>query len=412
MERNSDEFFSWYKAESLDQVAIELQRAIRMTRLLLAAKGALIYAVDMGNSAGKRALQQLFDCVDEVGRGAVEHASLLRLVEDLQVDADEYDVIMALREMDPSGNGKVNFDLWTNWWCGTPNDSKSGVLRSKLKLSAFTAKVNGPVLSVVVTSDEGAGKAEEYLNELLSAAFAQKVELFGKSLGIFGSDSRFRVWCQHLIQNPFTDRIIVVLIFGNVAIMAAQPPGEGASETLAIVNFGMMIAFTAEIWMRIVIGGLLFGETAYLNSGWDVFDFVIINTVWALYVVSLFFEISDKIGFALAMLRSFRALRFFQHIRNILNSIIDGRIMIGAVLLLVAFLFMLMYVVGFQLFRGATDVTCGGPADCVECGEMLGACPATLDCALVYPDHHFPHVQSLSPFSQALDAQRWHSSVG
>ena len=205
-----------------------------------------------------------------------KHALLVRLeVQDLQVDANEYDVLMALREMDPTGKGMVDLPKWTNWWCGTPNDSKSGVLRSKLKLAAFTSKANGPILAVVATSDEGAGAAEEYLNELLSAAFSQKSDLMGVSLGIFPSDSPFRLWCQHLIQNPLTDRLLVLIIFGNVGLMAAQTPGEESTEALGIFNFIIMVIFTAEMWMRIIVGGLVVGETAFLNSGWDVFDFVI-----------------------------------------------------------------------------------------------------------------------------------------
>eukprot|EP01046_Picozoa_sp_COSAG06_P006102 COSAG06_NODE_283_length_18377_cov_8.509301_6_plen_2777_part_00 len=380
-----DEFFGWYKRSTLDPVTINIQRAIRMTRLLQAAKGAMIFAVDKGNAQGKRALLALFDCIDEVGTGFVVHDQLMQLVQDLQVDANEYDVLMALREMDPTGKGMVDLPKWTNWWCGTPNDSKSGVLRSKLKLAAFTSKANGPILAVVATSDEGAGAAEEYLNELLSAAFSQKSDLMGVSLGIFPSDSPFRLWCQHLIQNPLTDRLLVLIIFGNVGLMAAQTPGEESTEALGIFNFIIMVIFTAEMWMRIIVGGLVVGETAFLNSGWDVFDFVIINSVWALYIASLMIDVSDKIGFALAMLRSFRALRFFAHIRNILNSIIGNRVMIGAVMLLLLFLFSLLYVVGFQLFEGVADATCGAPDGCAECGEALDKCPPSFDCTAQYP---------------------------
>jgi Ca2+-binding EF-hand superfamily protein len=155
-----EEFFAWYKAETRDPVTMNIHRAIRMTRLIHAAKGAMVYAVDKGSSNGKRSLRSLFDCVDPLGTGFVGHKELMQLVNDLHVDADAYDVLLALREMDPSGDGKVDFAEWAQWWCGTPSPTQSGILRSKLKLSAFTSKASGPILSVVAAADEGAGAAE------------------------------------------------------------------------------------------------------------------------------------------------------------------------------------------------------------------------------------------------------------
>jgi Ca2+-binding EF-hand superfamily protein len=394
-----EEFFRWYKRQTIDQILVQLQRSLRLTRLLANAKGAMVYAVDQGNQRGKVALQSLFDCVDNVGTELITHEDLMALVHDLRIDADEYDVIMAMREIDQSGKGKIDLKKWTKWWCNSPSDSASAILRSKMKLAAFTAKDSGPMLQVVGTTDAGAGSAEGYLNELLQAAFAQKSDLQGRSLGIFGPKAHFRIWCSHLIQNPLTDRVLVVAIFGNVALMAAQTPGQDSTVGLAVVNFGLMVVFTAEMGLRIVANGLVFGETAYLTNSWDLFDCVIISAVWVIYVASLYFDIDKSVGFGLAMLRSFRALRFFSHIRNILGSIIAGRVMIGSVLLLLAFLFMLTYVIGFQLFAGVMDTTCGPSGGCPGCG-MLTECPSTLDCTALYPGGHACY--SLSIMNETL----------
>eukprot|EP01043_Picozoa_sp_COSAG02_P003261 COSAG02_NODE_79_length_40228_cov_18.435762_16_plen_1241_part_00 len=391
------EFYDWYKRETIDQVTMQIQRSIRLTRLLVNTKGAMVYAVDRGNLRAKDSLRKLFESVDQVGTGVIGQEDLMAVVKDLRMEADEYDVVMALRQMSQGGDGSVDFKAWMSWWCSNPNDTESGVLRSKMKLAAFTSRSSGPLFQVVGTSTEAAAASEAYLNELLQAAFAQKQELQGSSLGVFGENNKLRLWCSHLIQNPLTDRLLVVGIFGNVALMAAQTPGEASTVGLAAVNFGLMVVFTAEMGMRIVANGLVFGETAYLRNGWDAFDFLIINAVWAVYAASLYVDIDESVGFTLAMLRSFRALRFFTHIRNILASIIAGRAMIGSVLLLLAFFFMLVYVIGFQMFHGVLDTACydASSSYCDECG-VIEDCPSTLQCSNVYPDGHICHSLTVS----------------
>ena len=64
---NFDEWFRWIKANTKDPVVKALQQSIRMTRMLGAAKGAMVYSVDQANSSGRKALAELFDCVDQDG---------------------------------------------------------------------------------------------------------------------------------------------------------------------------------------------------------------------------------------------------------------------------------------------------------------------------------------------------------
>ena len=386
-----DTFFGWLKRDADDNVINVIRRAIRLTRLLSSAKGAMIYAVDKGNRTGKKQLRNLFDAVDADGSEALGLRELEQLCEDLLVQATRADIFDAMREMDTTGTGEVTFSEICKWWCGVPSPTKSGVLRSKLKLAAFTAKANGPILAAAETSDEGAGAAESYLNDLLAAAFAQKTTLTGRSLGVFGPRNHFRISCQNIVQNPVTDRVLVILIFSNVVLMALQSPSmRDEMKGLTYLNFFLMMLFTVEMGMRIVVNGLFFGEEAYLKNPWDIFDFVIINAVWVLYAAMLAFEIPDGIGYSLAMLRSFRALRFFAHVRNILNALIDGRVMTGAVLLLLFFMFAMLYVVGYPLYHGVMSTACVDLADvaslnttnttCPFCTEQLD-CPGTYECA-------------------------------
>ena len=380
-----EEFSKWIKKDTMDPVVVALQHSIKMTRLLTAAKNALVYAVDKGSRSGRKAIRELFDAVDLDGDQTWGMSELEQLVEDLRVDATTDEIWGALQEIDRGGTGEISFDDVKRWWCGAPSPSKSGQLRSKLKLQAFTAKASGPVLVVAETSDEGAGTAEAYLNELLSSAFSQQATLHGKSLFLFSKHSTFRRWCQKVVSNPVTDRVLVLLIFGNIALMALQTPDQPV-RYLSMVNFAIMIVFSAEMAMRIVTNGLTRidgGKTAYLTSAWDVFDFVILNTVWALYLVDRFVSpVPENVSYSLVMLRSFRALRFFKHIRNVINAIIAGRKMTASIMAVVVYLIGVFYVVGYSLFTGVVSSACteNGTHTCPLCVSELPKCPGTYVC--------------------------------
>ena len=283
---------------------------------------------------------------------------LSQLVDDLRVDATPDEIWGAMQEMDREQSGSVNFQDVCKWWSAAPSPSPSGVLRSKLKLSAFTAKANGPILNVADTSNEGAGDAEAYLNELLSAAFQQKTTLKGNACGCISHKNKFRLWCQHVVVNPVADRVLVALIFSNVGLMALQTPGS-QSHSLSYANFAITVIFTLEMAARIVINGFYLGENSYLSNPWDVFDFVIINVVWMLYFVSLLIApVPDSVSYSLVMLRTFRGMRFFQHIRNVINAVILGRKMTLAITAVILYMIGMWYVVGHSLYKGVADTAC------------------------------------------------------
>ena len=375
-----EEFVAWYKKDSVDTVVNNVRQVLRMTKTLTAAKSALVYAVDQGNRQGKKSLRDLFDFLDEDGSANIGQEELLLLIEDLHIETLYKDVLAALDEMDSDGDREVDFDEFTEWWCST-GKGPAGSLRSKLKLAAFTSKKKGAVLTVVETSDEGAEQAEKYMNELLSAAFTQPNEMEGRSLLIFGTENHLRIRCHAIISNPLTDRLLLALIFSNVGLVAYQTPGEADTIELQMINFSILIIFTGEMGMRIIANGFIWGNAAYMTNGWNVFDFFILNSVWLAYVASLFYDVPANLSYSLVMLRSLRALRFFLHIRNILVSIVEGRSMLTAVLLMLLFLFLLFYVVGYQVYAGAMTVECA-PMDtnCTLCIEELWTCPESIVC--------------------------------
>lgn len=376
-----EEFVAWFKNNTGDRVSTEMRRVLRLTSLLTAAKGALVYAVDPGDRAGKRALRDLFDILDDDGSTIIGPDEITRMIEDLHIDATYTDVLQALDEIDQDGNREIDFDEFIKWWCSTSRGT-SGMLRGKLKLAAFTSKRVGSVLTTVATDDDSTEQAEKFMNELLSAAFSAASDMTGRSLGIFGVHNSVRIWCYDFLGKPYTDRVLLALIFANVGLVAIQTPGAAATVYLSLANLAVMGIFTTEMCFRVIANGFYVGEAAYLKNGWNVFDFVIIGAVWTAYAASLFLDLPRELSSSLVLLRSVRALRFFVHIRNILSSIVAGRTMLTAVVLILLFLLLLVYVVAYQMLSGAVSVHCAPPStNCSLCVEQLSTCPESIVCA-------------------------------
>eukprot|EP01052_Picozoa_sp_SAG31_P012413 SAG31_NODE_725_length_12546_cov_34.366857_5_plen_2399_part_00 len=373
-----DEFVAWFKGQSKG-IAAEMRRCMRMTKMLLCAKGAMIYAVDQGNRQGKKTLLEMFDYLDKDGSGELGRDEIEMLAEDLKVSANSAEIDSAVQHMDTDGNGEIGFEEFRRWWCST-GAAGGGLLRAKLKLAGFTAKSSGSVLNVTQTTDEGALEAEKQLDELLQSAFTKPEEMTGNALGFLGPKNPIRLLCYKIIFNPVSDRMLLMIIFGNVFLMAVQSPSSDQSWLIDFANFFIVVIFTVEMIMRIVSHGLLKGDKAYLQNGWNVFDGTIIGSVWTLYAISLLTPVNEKASYLVTLLRAFRALRFFTNLRQILLAIVQGRAMLMAVTMFVLFMFILYYVILHQLYSGAFTLVCAKESQCVDCGLQISHCPAPFGC--------------------------------
>lgn len=378
------DFFSWFKKDSVDAVASNMIRAMRTTRLLVAAKGAMVFSVDKRNAKARKSLKAMFDSMDSHGTGDVGLVEMLTMIDDVGVEFSDRDVHNALTEMNSTGKlgGSITLDDMEVWWCEPPNDTKSGVLRSKLKYAAFRAKAVGAILTVD-TNSAGAEDAEKYINDALAAAYKPVLPLHGKSLGIFGSNSSFRKWCQSLIyEHPMTDNALVMLVVVNLILLSSQDYDVGfATSALPRFNFIVMLVFTAEAAMRIIVKGLYYGKEAYLSSwSWDAFDFTILLVIWAVYWMPP--EISSQLRLTsnmylfrseeddegsdgyqrvvdwLSMVRSLRMLRFFASIRNIISAVTQGRVMMASIVFLFFYLSVIFFVLGYQMYHGVATTQC------------------------------------------------------
>ncbi|KAL4622587.1 voltage-dependent L-type calcium channel subunit alpha-1D-like [Arapaima gigas] len=175
---------------------------------------------------------------------------------------------------------------------------------------------------------------------------------------------------------PF-DIFILLAIFANcVALGVAKPFPEDDSNatnhTLERVEYVFMIIFTIETFMKILAYGLVMHPSAYIRSGWNLLDFVIV-------VVGLFSVVlegtSHKPGEAhhtagkpggldVKALRAFRVLRPLRLVSGVpslqivLNSIMKAMVPLLHISLLVLFVIIIYAIIGLELFIGKMHKTC------------------------------------------------------
>lgn len=369
------DFFTWFKSDTFDAVTSGMVRAIRITRLMTAAKGAMVYAVDRRNGTARQSLRAMFDAMDHDCSGDVGLVEMLTMVDDLAVPLSDKAVHAALTEMNSTGSlgGSITFNDMEMWWCEPPNDTRSGILRSIFKFAAFRAKAAGAVL-LVDNNHAGAESAELYINEALAAAYKPATPLHGKSLGTFGTTSAFRKWCQSVIyNNQAMESVLVVIVAINIVLLASH---TGTGGVLPYYNFLVMVVFTVEAAMRIIVKGLYFAKDAYLSSwSWDAYDFLVLLITWAVFLLPS--DITDTLHLTsnmylfppdgtvkdysvdwLSLVRSFRVLRFFAQIRNIIAAVGDGRVMMASIVFLLFYLSVMFFVLGYQMYHGAASSQC------------------------------------------------------
>eukprot|EP01044_Picomonas_judraskeda_P006745 COSAG03_NODE_688_length_6294_cov_4.784988_1_plen_387_part_00 len=139
--------------------------------------------------------------------------------------------------------------------------------------------------------------------------------------------------------------------------------------------------------LRIITHGFVRHEGAYLRSAWNALDCVIVLTYWTIYVASLYTEVDSSLSSCATLLRSFRCLRFFSGVREVLSALAQGSQMILTVSAVMAFLFVAFSTSARSMFAGVLMHQCAVPeplqrsVDCEFCGDEAEQCPTTLECS-------------------------------
>ncbi|XP_036058116.1 voltage-dependent L-type calcium channel subunit alpha-1S [Onychomys torridus] len=183
--------------------------------------------------------------------------------------------------------------------------------------------------------------------------------------------------CISIVEwKPF-ETIILLTIFANcVALAVYLPMPEDDNNTLNLglekLEYFFLIVFSIEAAMKIIAYGFLFHQDAYLRSGWNVLDFIIVF----LGVFTVLLEqvnviqtntapLSSKgAGLDVKALRAFRVLRPLRLVSGVpslqvvLNSIFKAMLPLFHIALLVLFMVIIYAIIGLELFKGKMHKTC------------------------------------------------------
>ncbi|XP_072804364.1 voltage-dependent L-type calcium channel subunit alpha-1S [Vicugna pacos] len=183
--------------------------------------------------------------------------------------------------------------------------------------------------------------------------------------------------CISIVEwKPF-ETIILLTIFANcVALAVYLPMPEDDNNPLNLglekLEYFFLIVFSIEAAMKIIAYGFLFHQDAYLRSGWNVLDFIIVF----LGVFTVILEqvniiqsntapMSSKgAGLDVKALRAFRVLRPLRLVSGVpslqvvLNSIFKAMLPLFHIALLVLFMVIIYAIIGLELFKGKMHKTC------------------------------------------------------
>lgn len=108
-----------------------------------------------------------------------------------------------------------------------------------------------------------------------------KENLHGKSLFCMTSQNELRRFCYKSANNPWFDRIVLILITISTILLAVESPLDDPNSfkisVLKKIDYFMTAVFFLEMLTKIIAFGFMFcGENSYIRNGWNILDFIIV----------------------------------------------------------------------------------------------------------------------------------------
>jgi len=158
-----------------------------------------------------------------------------------------------------------------------------------------------------------------------------------------------------IIDSVYFELFILSVIFFNALTIAWDNPtieqSQGAETALFVFNILFIAIYSVEMILRMIACGIMFnGMHSYFYSGWNVMDFII--------VVLGYIEFLPVMNSKFAAIRAVRVLRPLRSINSIpgmkilVASLLRALSMMGNVMVLTFFTFLLFGLMGMQLFHG------------------------------------------------------------
>ena len=205
------------------------------------------------------------------------------------------------------------------------------------------------------------------------------------SLKYFFTAVRFYIQttCFQIVEHPMFEFLSLACILTNCVFLALYDPRQSEQpQWQTNADYAFQGIYTTEILIKTLAHGFIFNEGAFLRNYWNIMDFLVVFFGYLSYL-------QFSTGVDLKSLRTFRVLRPLRMIssveglRLIMEAIISSLPLIGDILLILSFYFVILAIAALQLWNGILKARCFYPQsgftdDTRCCGSHV--CNAGADC--------------------------------
>eukprot|EP01065_Artemidia_motanka_P044304 TRINITY_DN6287_c0_g2_i1.p1 TRINITY_DN6287_c0_g2~~TRINITY_DN6287_c0_g2_i1.p1 ORF type:complete len:2404 (+),score=817.22 TRINITY_DN6287_c0_g2_i1:66-7214(+) len=187
---------------------------------------------------------------------------------------------------------------------------------------------------------------------------AATYNVFARPLFVVPERCKARRVMVAIVDHPAFDLVVGLTIVVNCIALGLQDPSleaSGVHGTAYAIDSVCIGIFFLEFALKVVTMGLVMHRGAYLRSGWNVVDGVVV--VVGVYELAGF-------GMQLGALRLLRAARPLRHLRRmrgtavLLNSMLRGLPRLMDILALLSFVLWVVAILGVQFWRGSLHQRC------------------------------------------------------
>jgi len=178
-----------------------------------------------------------------------------------------------------------------------------------------------------------------------------------KSLKLFSTNSRIRKLAFACIECKYFEPIILLVITVNCIFLAMDAP-DSTPEMKKIFDKADLvfnILYTIEMVIKVLASGFLCGKHAYLKSGWNILDFVVVLFGWLTMLLPL-----DKLSSvrSIRLLKPLKTISSVPGMRTQVRALLQSLPGLANVMMLLMFFVLIFGILGMQLFHGLLRKQC------------------------------------------------------
>lgn len=165
--------------------------------------------------------------------------------------------------------------------------------------------------------DDAPKKEEPKLEEAEEDTGGPKPMLPYTSMFLLSSTNPIRVFCHYIVNLPYFDAFIMIVIgLSSMALAAEDPVDESSStnEMLNTIDYAFTFIFTIEMLLKVIDQGIIMHPGSYCRDVWNIMDATVVICAWTGFIMK---RIGQSGGQNLNTMKSLRVLRVLRPLKTI-----------------------------------------------------------------------------------------------